>query len=388
MRAIALSVVVTLAAAGAGPARAASDDHRGALAALADVQAAVGEIVRIEDGYAVGHGAYLRAAHRAMNALVGRRDDGYVTSFGDPGDGIGTLGHLDQMLDKAGTSPWTPAVQGAKANVLAAAQNVQDALHEKEMEEYQADLSRALANLALVVGRPSASGVLGGLSGALATTALAVPAGGTIVSGCSEPTRGPVYGVARDRLTYVALPRATAASAIPANLNISSVTVLGGTVVLHTLPASDAAALCRSRLQRARAGAPAAVAVPYTPAQAHAGAAIYRQYCLQCHGADLQGSAGPAVAGKEYLASAASNKWTLNDMRTTVFENMPFNNPGSLKPAQYANVMAFLLASSCLPSSGTPFPSAASPALTKIKLGPARGGAKPTKAALGTCAVK
>ena len=393
MRTIALSLVVALAAGVTGSARATSDDHAGALAALADVRAAIAEIVRIEDGYSVGHAAYLRAAHRAMNALVGRRDDGYAKSYGDPGDGIGTLGHLDQMLDKTGTSAWTPAVQGAKANLLAAAQNLQDALNEKEMEEYQADLTRTLASLALVVGRPSTPGVLGGLSGALANTVLAVPAGGAIVPGCATASRAPSYGVAGGRLTYVALPRTAAATAIPAGLNIDRVAVQRGVVVLYTLAAADAATVCGrsahlSRMQRTRATAAASRAVPYTPAQAHAGAAVYRQYCLQCHGADLQGSAGPAVAGKEYLANAAANKWSLNDMRTTVFENMPFNNPGSLSGTRYANVMAFLLASSCLPSNGKPFPAAASPALAKIKLGPAHGGPKPSKASLGTCSVR
>ncbi len=404
MRTIALSLVVVLAAGGAVPARAAVDDHAGALAALADVRAAVAEIVRIEDGYAVGHGAYVRAAHRAMNALVGRRDDGYAKSFGDPGDGTGTLGHLDQILDKVGTSPWTPAVQGAKANVLAAAADLQSALGEKEMEEYQADLTRTLANLALVVGRPSENGVLGGLSGALANTALAVPAGGTTLSGCTAgldaARRAPVYGVAGGRLTYVALPRSVAAVAVPAGLNIDKVQVQSDVVVLFTVAAPERAALCgrgsrmqRTRataerhLQRTRSIAPTASVVPYTMAQAHAGAAVYRQNCLQCHGADLQGSAGPSVAGKDFLTTATNNKWSLSDMRTTVFENMPFSNPGSLTPAQYANVMAFLLASNCLPSNGKPFPTANSPSLATIKFA-ALHAAKTTDAKLGTCTVK
>jgi len=393
MRTIALSLGVILAAGNFGPAQAASDDHAGALAALADVRAAVAEIVHIEDGYAVGHGAYLRAAHRAMNALVGRRDDGYVKSFGDPGDGVGTLGHLDQILDKVGTSPWTPAIQGAKANVLAAAENLQSAFAEKEMEEYQADLTRTLASLALVVGRPSESGVLGGLSGALANTALAVPAGGTTLSGCNAgldaARHAPVYGVAGGRLTYVALPSSTAAVSIPAGLNIDKIQVQSGVVVLFTLAAPERAALCGhgSRMQRTRSVAVTVSAVPYTTAQAHAGIAVYRQSCQQCHNADLQGSAGPSVAGKDFLTTATNNKWSLSDMRTTVFENMPFSNPGSLTPVQYANVMAYLLASNCLPSSAKPFPTANSPSLATIKFA-ALHPTKPTNAKLGTCTVK
>ncbi|HEX3467849.1 MAG TPA: cytochrome c [Candidatus Elarobacter sp.] len=401
MRAIAVALAAALAVGIAPPARAASDDHTGVLAALADVHAAVAEIVRIEDGYAVGHGAYLRAAHRAMNALVGRRDDGYARSYGDPGDGLGALGHLDIVLDKAGTSPWTPAVQGAKINILAAAADLQDAFGEREMEDYQTDLTRALANIALVVGRWTQDGVLGGLSGALASTALAAPPGSRIVSGCGS-VAGPGFGVARGRLTYVALSRDAAATAIPVGLNIDRVAVRGGTVVLYTLPVRETAALCggRARIQLTRAvtvprrertrlvaTAAASGAPPFTTAQAHAGAAIYRRYCLQCHSSDLQGSAGPAVAGTEFLTTAAGNKWSLSDMRTTVFENMPFSNPGSLTPAQYANVMAFLLASSCYAPGTQPFPTAATPALAKIKLGPIHG-AKPGNAKLGTCPVK
>jgi cytochrome c5 len=389
VRTIALGVAAAIMLGGVVPARAAADDHASALAALADVRAAVAEIVRIEDGYAVGHGAYLRAAHRAMNALVGRRDDGYAAAFGDPGDGVGTLGHLDRMLDKAGSSLWTPAVQGAKANLLAAAENLHSSLSEKQMEDYEADLTHALANLALVVGRPSESGVLGGLSGALANTDLGVPRGAFSASGCTAPPRAPAYGVVAGRLAYVALPRSTASSGIPEGLSIARVEVQGAVVVLYTHAAREVAGLCRhaSRVQRTRAVAMPPAQVPYTQTQAKAGVPIYRRTCLQCHGADLQGSAGPAVAGTEFLANAQRNKWTLNDLRTTVFENMPFSNPGSLTPKQYADVMAFLLASNCYPPGSKPFPQTPNPALAKIKLGPVRG-VKPTNPKLGTCKVK
>jgi polar amino acid transport system substrate-binding protein len=66
---------------------------------------------------------------------------------------------------------------------------------------------------------------------------------------------------------------------------------------------------------------------------------------------------------------------------------MPFSNPGSLTPKEYADVTAFLLAANCYPAGSKPFPTTASPALAKVKLGPIPG-AKPTNAKLGTCAVK
>src|SRR5579884_630004 len=368
-------------------ARAAASDHADALGALGDVRAAVGEIVRIEDGYAVGHAAYVRAAHRAMNALVGRRDDGYARGYGDPGDGVGTLGHLDRM-------------------------DVQRALGEREMEAYQADLTQALANLALVVGRSSQEGVLGGVSGALGTTALGVPPGATSVAGCVPPAHAPAYGIVAGRLAYVALPRRVASDAIPEELSISRVVVRGDDVVLYTAAARNRA-LCgtktaavakrvagvsalrpvrvRGEVHHTRLVVAAASAtvpmIPYTAAQAHAGKTVYVKSCLQCHGADLQGSAGPAVAGKDFLENAQRNKWHLSDLRTTVFTNMPFSNPGSLKPGEYADVMAFLLASNCYPAGSEPFPTADKPAFAKIAIVPQKN-AKPSDAKLGTCTVK
>jgi mono/diheme cytochrome c family protein len=259
------------------------------------------------------------------------------------------------------------------------------------MEDYETDLTRTLANLALVVGHSSEDGVLGGLRGALGNTTLGVPSGALTVSGCGAPTRSPSYGVVAGRLAYIAVPQRAAATLIPDELNIRRIVVRGDVLVLYTRDESATAALCRqaSRMQRTRevVAVAGSATPPFTLAQAHAGLAVYLKYCLQCHGADLQGTAGPAVAGKEFLTTAKADSWHLSDMRTTVFENMPFSNPGSLTPQQYANVMAFLLASSCYPAGKLPFPTADSPTFAKIKLGPIPN-AKPTNPKLGTCAVK
>jgi polar amino acid transport system substrate-binding protein len=131
----------------------------------------------------------------------------------------------------------------------------------------------------------------------------------------------------------------------------------------------------------------AVVPALYTVTQAHDGAGIYMHYCSQCHGADLQGGDGPALAGTRYLANAKSNEWTLRDVRATVAEGMPFNAPGSLTPQQYADVMAFLLAANCFPAGNVPFPSADEPALDAVELGPLDG-VTPSNPQTGTCAVK
>jgi cytochrome c len=94
----------------------------------------------------------------------------------------------------------------------------------------------------------------------------------------------------------------------------------------------------------------------YTAAQAASGKAVYATNCASCHGANLQGVAAPAIAGTEFLKTAASNKYTVSILNTIVTQNMPFNNPGSLKPGEYAEVMAYLLASNCYPAGKTAFP--------------------------------
>jgi hypothetical protein len=100
------------------------------------------------------------------------------------------------------------------------------------MEDYQADLTRTLASLALVVGRTDQSGVLGGLSGALANTVLGVPGGAVSASGCELPARAPSYGLVSERLMYVALPRSVASSVLPAELSVNRVVVQGDRVIL------------------------------------------------------------------------------------------------------------------------------------------------------------
>jgi polar amino acid transport system substrate-binding protein len=373
--------LVAVSSAGASPA---PSDHDKATAALTDVRAAVTEIVRIEDGFAVGHPAYLRAAHRALNALVGRRDPLYNPSVGRAGDGAGALGNVDALLDRNAEEIWTPALRGAKANLLAAAKNLQDALREREMEEYQGDLTQAMANLSLVAGRASESGVLGGISGALGNTVLGVPSDVAMVSPCGPPAHGHAYGVLRGRLAYVAVPRGAAATELPGELSIARVVVTPDDVLLYTGAAKQTASLCR--MQRTRAVALAA-APPYTTAQARSGARVYAARCVQCHGANLQGTAAPGVAGHEFLTSAHQNHWSLADVRSLVVDNMPLNDPGSLSPKDYAAVIAFLLQANCYPAGSRPFPTNDDPSFAKIKVGPVAG-AKPTNSRFGTCAAK
>jgi polar amino acid transport system substrate-binding protein len=109
--------------------------------------------------------------------------------------------------------------------------------------------------------------------------------------------------------------------------------------------------------------------LPYTPAQVASGAAIYTSSCASCHGAQLQGVAGPALTG----AAVARTHPSVSQLRTTVTTLMPLTAPGSLTPAQYAAVMAYMMAYDCIQPSGggkTPFPTTDTPALAKVTVGP------------------
>ncbi|HKI95129.1 MAG TPA: PQQ-binding-like beta-propeller repeat protein [Gemmatimonadales bacterium] len=79
----------------------------------------------------------------------------------------------------------------------------------------------------------------------------------------------------------------------------------------------------------------------YTAAQAESGRRIFGAYCATCHGVDLEGAVGPALAGSGFL-----HKWSTKGaaelfhvLRTT----MPKPAMGSLSPDAYAEVFAYIL---------------------------------------------
>ena len=71
----------------------------------------------------------------------------------------------------------------------------------------------------------------------------------------------------------------------------------------------------------------------YTSAQADRGMSIYDGQCASCH--ELS-----RFKGKDF-ASAWSDK-PLTDLHTAV-KSMPMDNPGSLKPEEYADILAYFL---------------------------------------------
>ena len=375
--------------AGLAPARAA-DDRAQALAALTDLRAAVGELVQADASYATDRNVYRRAAQRAINALAGAKGEGYSAAPGSPGDAEGAIGHIDALLDRKEIPVWADPLHGAEANIRAAIVHLHDSLKARELMDYQIAASRALAYIEVARGRPTETGVFGGLEGALANTALGVPAGATLADACAKPTTAPAYGLRDGQLAWVTTPANEGAHDLAENPGGAQIIVQGAILVLRTAAAAEVDAICAKATPTPSPQPTHAETAPpalYTRAQAVAGAQVYAVKCVSCHGANLQGVAAPSVAGADFLTTAQNDKWTLSIIRYIVFNLMPRNSPASLPPAEGAELMAYLLASNCYPAGATPFPSTEPPEFATIKLGPLPG-RPPGQNDKGVCAVK
>ncbi len=109
--------------------------------------------------------------------------------------------------------------------------------------------------------------------------------------------------------------------------------------------AAAAGLVAAAALLGAGAGAdtPAAPAGGYTRAQASDGQFVYVQYCLRCHGANLQGVDGPPLQGAQLGRSLVIGKMTTTALYAFIHDAMPMNAPRSLTEKQYLDVLAFIL---------------------------------------------
>ncbi|HTW85432.1 MAG TPA: c-type cytochrome [Candidatus Sulfotelmatobacter sp.] len=99
---------------------------------------------------------------------------------------------------------------------------------------------------------------------------------------------------------------------------------------------------------------------PYTAAQAAQGAKLFAARCSTCHGAQLQGVSAPSLLSANVAGSPSAS-----EVYAVLSTQMPADAPGSLKPASYAAIMAFLLKANHHPASGTsPLTDAKAKALT------------------------
>ena len=375
-------------------------DHQAAVAALSDVKAAIAAITAADASYATDRNVYHRASQQAINALEGSHGTDYRPGAATSADAQGAIGHIDALLDRTATPVWAAPLHGAEANLRAAVEHLKDSLRTRELMDYQLVVSRALAYLEVAQGRPTETGVLAGLEGALANTELGLPGDAKVADACAAPPATPAFGVHDGSIAWVTVPASDGAHALAENPGGTDVTVHGGLILLHTAAAPLVARGCASHAAapptpstpsatQHAAAAPATGALPalYTIEQARAGAQVYGSKCASCHGVDKQGVAAPSVAGNDFLITAQRNGWTLEIIRYLVFTMMPMNAAHSLSPDAYAAVMAHLLASNCYPAGSKPFPTDDDPSFASIKLGPVPGNPPAGQDSRGVCKV-
>ena len=82
---------------------------------------------------------------------------------------------------------------------------------------------------------------------------------------------------------------------------------------------------------------------PFTQAEVTAGHASYIAYCSTCHGETLQGGGDAPPLGGAFF-SADWSKYSIGKLYAFVSNAMPQGLEGDLKPAEYSDIIAFLLA--------------------------------------------
>ncbi|OWY05945.1 hypothetical protein B6V74_04270 [Thioclava sp. F42-5] len=81
----------------------------------------------------------------------------------------------------------------------------------------------------------------------------------------------------------------------------------------------------------------------FTSKQASSGHDVYKKHCADCHGSDLMGDAGPALAGKKFADSLDYSGMTGKQLYDFIAKHMPKDDPGELTDKQYLQTFAYLL---------------------------------------------
>jgi mono/diheme cytochrome c family protein len=117
----------------------------------------------------------------------------------------------------------------------------------------------------------------------------------------------------------------------------------------------------------------------YSDPQAQAGAQLYAVRCAMCHGKQLEGTY--ETPGLQHLFIANWSRAPIANLYDYIARAMPQFAPGSLKPEETAQIVAYLLRSNGLPAGKQPLPTQSS-ALRQIMLEPKSLAAPPARTAL------
>lgn len=114
----------------------------------------------------------------------------------------------------------------------------------------------------------------------------------------------------------------------------------------------------------------------FTEQQAIQGKALYNSKCATCHGEALKGGSAPALAGLDFAASWgaddaaldwAESQRTVDDLDFIVRTTMPKGAAGTLQPAEYSAILAYMLQQNGYEAGSTPL-RAGSPRLKQAAL--------------------
>jgi mono/diheme cytochrome c family protein len=93
----------------------------------------------------------------------------------------------------------------------------------------------------------------------------------------------------------------------------------------------------------------------YSEEQARRGETAYREACLNCHGAELEGGdMTPALTGGVFTSNW--NDLSLGDLFERIRTTMPLDKPGALSRQQNVDVVAFVLKANLWPAGTTEMP--------------------------------
>jgi cytochrome c len=98
----------------------------------------------------------------------------------------------------------------------------------------------------------------------------------------------------------------------------------------------------------------------YTVGQAERGGKVYVARCIQCHATDLTGyiddetAQAPELVGEPFVKTWDNH--TLGELLDLIQKTMPRDEPGILKPQDYADVLAYILSYGQYPAGSTELP--------------------------------
>jgi mono/diheme cytochrome c family protein len=118
----------------------------------------------------------------------------------------------------------------------------------------------------------------------------------------------------------------------------------------------------------------------YAAGQAERGKTAFENYCVSCHGSDLSGGQGPALAGGTFM-----QRWdfrNVNQLFTEMKTRMPRNDPSSLTDATYLDIVSYVLQANAFPA-GADSLKADTDLLGSMRIEKTRGGQQATELRTG-----